>query len=166
MNISDHVQSSSSFPSAEEFLAKLHELAESDITEADIFERASNGTLHELLGLPANAFESDEEVSVYVPVDAQRPITAKEFLRETREAPQVDEHTGLGKGNSKLGHVDIRPQSEQSKGLKNRSRRVDSQSVATSSNYNTIKGFAGRAPLRFYPTHLRINQNRTGTRQA
>ena len=166
MNASNHVRNNNSFPSAEEFLVKLHELAESDITEADIFERASDGTLHELLGLPANAFELDEDVSAYISLDAQRPITAKEFLHEAEQVPHVDEHTRLSKANSKPRHSDIRPQPEHGKGLKNRRRNVDSQSVATSSNYNTIKGFAGRAPLRFYPTHLRTNQNRTGTRQA
>jgi hypothetical protein len=74
-------QRTSTAPSPVAFLRQLHALAESAISEAEIFDRTSNGTLHELFGVPKSAFELNEEISVYVPLEAQKPITSKDLLK-------------------------------------------------------------------------------------
>lgn len=133
-----------SFPSAEEFMARLNELAESELTESDIFESASNGTLHRLLGLPANAFEPAEDVSIFIPVGAQTPITSKDFLRETGAPTGAMTHTkqdGVG-SDAQLDEV-------------RKSRVIDlaARRPASGAIHSPIRDFAKRAPSRFYPTH-------------
>lgn len=132
---------SSNKPSPENFLDRLMELADSQISDDEIFDHASEGTLHNLFQVPLSVFDETKHTPLFVSLEDSKPLTAVDLVgiagRRTRAEqtlrPSIQDHTPKAARRSASELVTAQPQSNL---------------------FSVMRSFHKRAPSRYFRINL------------